>query len=165
MHLQQTKAESRKSGGPQYFFHDLTSPVRDHLRKYHACELLLQTPYGIAKSPFKAVDKDHKIDKNGRIVEGRVGHDRIQAGQVARSIGEEIRYWYGLKIGNDFERIDVQAAIGDDGHFILIPTGVKMRGGKRTIQLRKMHFPLSFHRDYQSDFVARTNRSKAGPIS
>ena len=60
MHLQQTKADSRESGGPQYYFHDLQEPIKDFLRKRRACPVVLQTPYGIAKSPFMAVDRDHK---------------------------------------------------------------------------------------------------------
>jgi len=32
MHLQQTKAESRASGGPQYYFHDVPKPVKEFLR-------------------------------------------------------------------------------------------------------------------------------------
>jgi hypothetical protein len=55
-----------------------------------------------------------------------------------------------LKPGLDFERIDVEAVIHEDGHFILVPTRVSMRGGKRTATLEKTGFPLSFHRDYHS---------------
>ena len=150
MHLQQTKAGSRKTGGPQYFFSDLTGPVHEYLRSHKACPVVLQTPYGIAKSPFVAVDKDHKIGAQGEILPGNAQHDRIQAGGSERSIGEEIRYWYGLKSGQDFERIDVEVSIHDEGHFILQPTAVKMRVAKRPIRLEKMPFPLSFHRDHQS---------------
>ena len=32
MHLQQTKRASRASGGPQYYFHDLSEPVKLYLR-------------------------------------------------------------------------------------------------------------------------------------
>jgi hypothetical protein len=44
----------------------------------------------------------------------------------------------------------VDVTIHPDGHFIVIPTGVKMRGRKRPQSLEKVVFPLSFHRDHQS---------------
>ena len=89
MHLKQTKAESRKSGGPQYYFHDVRDTLKDFLRRKGACRVVLQTPYGIAESPFIAVGRDHKLDRKGRILKGKVGHDRIQQGaDAAESIGE-----------------------------------------------------------------------------
>ena len=75
MHLQQTKAASRDSGGPQYYFHEVTDHIKLFLRQQGACPVVLQTPYGIAKSSFMAVN-DHKLE-NDRPV-GKVGHDRIQ---------------------------------------------------------------------------------------
>jgi len=147
MHLQQTKTASRATGGPQYYFHDVAPHVKEFLRKRGVCPVVLQTPYGIAGTSFLAVGKDHKLSESGKPVPGGVGHDRIQGEQ---SIGEAIRYWYGLKSGRDFERIDVEAPIHPDGHFILIPTAVKMRGAKRGQILEKVNSPLSFHRDYQS---------------
>ena len=44
MHLQQTKRGSRLKGGPQYYFHDLTDPVKTYLRKKGAVRLALCTP-------------------------------------------------------------------------------------------------------------------------
>lgn len=155
MHLQQTKAESRVSGGPQYYFHDVTAPVKEFLRNRGACPVTLQTPYGIAKSPFMAVDRDHKLSPDGQIVPGRVGHDRIQQASGEHSIGEAIRYWYGLAPGRDFGRIDVEAEIHPQGHFILTPTIVWMRDSKRQKVLEKVIWPLSFHRDHQSKFWRR----------
>jgi hypothetical protein len=111
--------------------------------------VVLQTPYGIAKSAFMAVDRDHKLDKNGNVVPGRVGHDRIQQASGTQSIGEAIRHWYAMKSG-DFERIDVEAAIHPAEHFILIPIGVTFRGSKRSQVIEKIPAPLSFHRDHQS---------------
>jgi hypothetical protein len=150
MHLQQTKAESRASGGPQYYFHDVPKPVKEFLRNRGACPVVLQTPYGIARSPFVAVDRDHKLGKDGRPVPGKVGHDRIQQGDGEQSIGEAIRYWYGIGGGRDFETIDVESTIHPDGHFILIPTAVLMRGAKQKRILEKIIAPLSFHRHYES---------------
>ena len=152
MHLQQTKVESRATGGPQYYFHSVTQHVKEFLRKRGACPVVLQTPYGIAGSPLSAVGRDHKISQAGKIVAGRVGHDRIQGEE---SIGEAIRYWYGLKSGRDFSRIDLDAAIHSEGHFILVPTAVTMRGAKRAQTLEKVNSPLSFHRDYQSKLWKR----------
>jgi len=150
MHLQQTKAESRASGGPQYYFHDVPKPVKEFLRNRGTCPVVLQTPYGIASSPFMAVDRDHKLGKDGCPVPGKLGHDRIQQGSGTESIGEAIRYWYGISGGHDFETIELEAVIHRDGHFILVPTVVKMRNRKRTQVLEKVNSPLSFHHDYQS---------------
>ena len=147
MHLQQTKAASRASGGPQYYFHSIPNPIKAFLRNEGACAVVLQTPYGIAKSSFMAVDRDHKLNSDNQPVPGRVGHDRIQQGGGNQSIGEAIRHWYGLKKG-DFEQIDVDAVIHPAGHFILIPTAVTLRGKSRKIALEKYHFPLSFHKDH-----------------
>jgi hypothetical protein len=150
MHLQQTKAKSLATGGPQYYFHRLTTPVKEFLRKRGACPVVLQTPYGIVNSPFMAVDCNHKLE-DGKVVPGKVGHDRIQQGGGEQSIGETIRYWYGLKDG-DFETIEVEVQVHSDEHFILIPTAVKMRKAKRERSLEKVHAPLSFHHDHQSKF-------------
>lgn len=149
MHLQQTKVESRATGGPQYYFHSVAGHVKEFLRKRGACPVVLQTPYGIASSSFMAVGRDHKISMSGKIITGKVGHDRIQGKE---SIGEAIRHWYGFKAGRDFERIDLDVVIHPDGHFILIPTAVMMRGARRSQTLEKVHCPLSFHHDYQSKF-------------
>ncbi len=166
MHLQQTKAGSLVSGGPQYYFHSVAQHVKEFLRKHGACPVVLQTPYGIASSSFTAVGRDHKISKTGKIIAGGVGHDRIQGKE---SIGEAIRYWYGLKGGRDFERIDLDAAIHPDGHFILIPTAVMMRGAKRAQILEKVNSPLSFHHDYQSKFwkkqIEACRRESANDVS
>src|SRR6266496_2463173 len=124
MHIAQTKDESRDSGGPQYYLHSVPSHVKSFLRERGACPVLLQTPYGIAASAFTAVGRDHKLSATGRPVPGRVGHDRIQGSQ---SIGEAIRYWYGLKPGRDFKRIDLEAVIYSDDHFVLIPTSIQLR--------------------------------------
>lgn len=78
MHLQQTKAGSLATGGPQYYFHSIAPHVKEFLRKRGACPVVLQTPYGIASSSFTAVGRDHKLDAKGKPVTGKVGHDRIQ---------------------------------------------------------------------------------------
>jgi len=110
MHLQQTKRGSRETGGPQYYFHNLSGPVKTFLRQRGAVRVALVTPYGATKTDFFAVDKDHKLDERGKIIEGKVGHDRIQQGLASESIGESIRYWYNLYKG-DFEKIDIDVDI------------------------------------------------------
>jgi len=149
MQVQQTKADSLATGGPQYYLHNVAQHIKEFLRKRGACPVVLHTPYGIASSPFTAVGRDHKISNTGKVIVGKVGHDRIQGEE---SIGEAIRYWYDLKGGRDFERIDLDAVIHPDGHFILIPTAVTMRKAKRAQTLEKVNSPLSFHHDYQSKF-------------
>ena len=94
MHLQQTKAGSRKSGGPQYYFHNLTKIVKSYLREQGAVRVALVTPYGATKTEYYALSKDYKFDRLREIVEGKVGHDRIQQGDATESIGEAIRQWY-----------------------------------------------------------------------
>lgn len=150
MHLQQTKVGSRASGGPQYYFHGVPSHVKDYLRRRGACPVVLGTPYGLAISPFMAVDRDHKLGADGKPMPGKVGHDRIQQGDGDQSIGEAIRYWYGIAGGQDFETIDVEATIHDEGHFILVPTAVKLRDRQRLLAFPRDRSPLSFHRDHQS---------------
>lgn len=150
MHLQQTKAESRKSGGPQYYFHNVPDPIKDFLRKKGACDVVLQTPYGIATAPFKAVSKDHKYE-NGKIKPGKVGHDRIQQAGANESIGEAIRKWYCLSTG-DFETINVEAEIVEQKlpsrrkihHFVIRPISAKIRG-KKIIHLPLSSSPLSMN--------------------
>ena len=59
MHLQQTKKGSIKTGGPQYYFHDLDDAILVYLRKKGAVPVALVTPYGATKSDFFALGKDH----------------------------------------------------------------------------------------------------------
>jgi hypothetical protein len=148
MHLQQTKTESRDTGGPQYYFHDLSEPVKLYLRKKGAVRVALVTPYGATKSDYFAVSAAHKLDPKFRPVKGSVGHDRIQQGKAAESIGEAIRLWYDLERG-DFETIEVDLEIRDEV-FYLAPLEIKFRHRTRKIELEKIHKPLSFTMDYAS---------------
>jgi len=90
MHLQQTKRGSRETGGPQYYFHELSEPVKLYLRQKGAVRVALITPYGATKSDYFAVSANHKLDSKSRPVPGNVGHDRIQQGRAGESIGESI---------------------------------------------------------------------------
>lgn len=155
MHLQQTKVGSRKSGGPQYYFHDIPDHIKAFLRQKGACDVVLETPYGIATAPFKAVSKEHKWE-NGKIRPGNVGHDRIQQAGANTSIGEAIRKWYCLHKG-DFETIDIEVEIVEQKlpsrkkihHFIVRPIAAKIRGKKR-IPLAFSPSPLSVHEAHES---------------
>ncbi|MBI2834364.1 MAG: hypothetical protein HYX76_08055 [Acidobacteria bacterium] len=120
------------------------------MRKKGAVRVALVTPYGATKSDFFAVGKDHKLDTNGSVAAGRVGHDRIQQGRATESIGEAIRYWYKLKTGN-FERIDVDVQILED-IFYVRPLYCKYAERSKSIQLPVIERPLTFTLDYQSSF-------------
>lgn len=150
MHLQQTKRGSIETGGPQYYFHNLSEVIKTYLRKKGAVPVALVTPYGATKSNFFAVSKDHKRDNKGQIVEGRVGHDRIQQGLSEGSIGEMIRHWYLLPSGN-FERIDVDIEVLEDT-FYVTPLSYKFANQKRTKQLVRVERSLTFTMDYVSPF-------------
>ncbi len=148
MHLQQTKRAGRASGGPQYYFHDLTEPVKFYLRQKGAVRVALMTPYGATKSHFFAVSDDRKLGKGQKLLPGSVGHDRIQQGVAGESIGEAIRHWYHLPAG-DFERIDVDIEIFDDA-FYITPLYYKLAQASKLTPIRRLPNPLSFTRQYVS---------------
>jgi len=150
MHLQQVKAGSRKSGGPQYWFEGVPEHIRGHLQRKKACPVILMTPYGPIETPFIAVDRDHKL-VNGRIVKANAQHDRIQKGQATESIGEAIRRWFSLRSGVDFERVEIEITFDRQSRFILVPLEVKWRGRTRREILPPISAPLSFHSQHQSD--------------
>jgi hypothetical protein len=60
MHLQQSKAESRKTGGQQYWLQAMPRWLKNHLDKERACDVVLQTPYGITQTSFVALHPDWK---------------------------------------------------------------------------------------------------------
>jgi hypothetical protein len=150
MHLQQTKRGSRGSGGPQYYFHNLTEAVKVYLRQQGAVRVALVTPYGATKSDYFAVSKDHKLDGKQNPISGSVGHDRIQQGQASESIGESIRIWYKLAPG-DFERISIDIDIIDDV-FYLTPLSYKYAQTAKEKEIRRIERPLTFTEDYISPF-------------
>jgi hypothetical protein len=151
MHLQQTKRGSRKSGGPQYYFHDLSNAVKTYLRAEGAVRVALVTPYGATKTDYFAVSEDRKLDQHLRVVTGNVGHDRIQQGRAAESIGESIRMWYNLPPG-DFERIDVDIDFSSDDAFYLTPLKYKYAERPRETEIRRIDRPLTFTTSYVSAF-------------
>lgn len=110
----------------------------------------LVTPYGATKTDYFAVSKDRKLDNHQYLVPGSVGHDRIQQGQAAQSIGEAIRLWFKLASGN-FERIDVDIDIRDDA-FYLTPLNYKYAGKKGTRPIETVDRPLTFSAAYVSPF-------------
>ncbi len=147
MHLQQTKRGSRVTGGPQYYFHDLTKEVRTYLRTCKAVPVALMTPYGATPSSFMAVSKDFKLEE-GQVVPGSVGHDRIQQAGGTASIGEAIRKWHNLPPG-DFERIDVEIDIRDE-KFYIAPIRYRLAGVSRFRDVERPQNPLSFVKGFQS---------------
>src|SRR5438094_5382163 len=148
MHLQQTKRGSRETGGPQYYFHDLAEDVSHYLRLKRAVPVALVTPYGATPSKFMAISKDAKLSSERKVIQGSVGHDRIQQAAAGESIGEAIRRWYNLPSG-DFERIDVEIDTLDE-EFYLIPVGYKYAVQSRRAVIKRPEFPLSFTDDKQS---------------
>ncbi len=147
MHLQQTKRDSRGTGGPQYYFHDLDQSVKAYLRQKGAVRVALVTPYGATPSDFFAVSAEHKLEGR-RVVAGRVGHDRIQQGGAPASIGEEVRAWYALPKG-DFTRIDVDVETRDDV-FYVTPLRCRYADAGRVRTLARTERPLSFNHDHVS---------------
>jgi len=102
-----------------------------------------------------ALGRDHKL-LGGRVVSGRVQHDRIQKSPEGdKSIGEAIRYWYDLPLRRDFERIDVDVRIDNFGQFILAPLKFHFRGNSRSTECELLDRPLSFTRRYQSPLWVR----------
>lgn len=149
MHLQQTKRDSRLTGGAQYYFHDLSDPVKTYLRVKGAVHVALVTPYGATKTDYFAVSTDRKLDSQFRPVKGNVGHDRIQQGRANESIGEAIRLWYKLPVG-DFEKIVVDIDIIDDA-FYLTPLEYKYASRTKAKQISRLQNPLTFTRNYVSE--------------
>jgi len=167
MHLQQTKRGSRKSGGPQYYFHDLSGAVKNHLRAEGAVRVALVTPYGATRTDYFAVSENRKLDQHLRVVEGSVGHDRIQQGRAAESIGEAIRGWYKLPPG-DFERIDVEIDVIDDA-FYLTPLKYRYADKPRGKEIPRIERPLTFTKSYASAFwiqqLVGVNQAQPGIVS
>lgn len=151
MHLQQTKKASRGTGGPQYYFHDLTDSVKTYLRQKGAVKVALVTPYGATKSDYTAVSTDRKIDKKTqKIVSGNVGHDRIQQGQASESIGESIRRWYNLD-NSDFDWIKIDVEVIED-IFYITPLSYRFSYSKKEREIARVERPLTFTSDYVSPF-------------
>jgi hypothetical protein len=153
MHLQQTKRGSLKSGGPQYYFHELTDSVKVYLRAKGAVRVALVTPYGATRTDYFAVSENRKLDGQLRPVPGRVGHDRVQRGRARVSIGESIRYWYNLASG-DFETIALDVEAIDDA-FYLTPLWYKYAKRDKATSLHRIDRPLTFTREYVSPFWKR----------
>lgn len=166
MHLQQTKRGSRETGGPQYYFHNLTPDIKDYLRKKGKVQVALVTPYGATKSDYLALSKDRKLDSKMRAVSGRVGHDRIQQGAAGESIGESIRKWFKLPAG-DFERISVDIEVRDEA-FYLTPLECKYVDIAKARGITGFDRPLTFSQEYRSPFwmkqIAKVDRKTPGII-
>jgi hypothetical protein len=166
MHLQQTKRGSRETGGPQYYFHDLIPEVKEHLRKHGVVKVALVTPYGATKSNYLAVSKDRKLNSKMQPIPGNVGHDRIQQGIAGESIGESIRKWYKLPVG-DFEWIKVDIEVRDEA-FYVAPLECKYVDAKKPQKIAPVDKPLTFTSGHRSSFwtkqIAFINRRQAGVV-
>lgn len=149
MHLQQTKQDSRKSGGPQYWLQEIPDAIRNHLQAEKAVPVALVTPYGATPSDFRAVWRDAKLTRDGKIKPANAQHERIQKAGGPASIGEEIRRWYRLKPG-DFYRIDIEIQILDD-KFYLTPLGYNYGEGRKIQAIPQPEFLLSYNNRRQSD--------------
>lgn len=151
MHLQQSKNTSRKSGGQQYWLQGLPKWLKHHLDAEKFCPVLLQTPYGLTKTSFRALHPRWKFVAAGKLVKANAYHYRVQADEANTSIGEAIRSWFGLRKQGDFERIELSApTMHRENFLILTPTVVSMRNGSRVERLQRIRDPLSFCRDYHS---------------
>jgi hypothetical protein len=163
MHLQQSKAKSLETGGPQYWFEQVPPHIRGHLQREKTCPVILMTPYGPVETPFTAVDRDYKVMK-GKIVGANAQHDRIQKGESRESIGEAIRRWFALRSGVDFETVEIEVTFDKQSRFILVPLEVKWRGRSRREVLPTVSLPLSFNSQHQSDLwkrqIAECRKSK-----
>lgn len=153
MHLLQSKQGSRKSGGPQYWLNDIPDAIRNHLSAEKAVPVALVTPYGATSSDFRAVWKDFKLTRDGKIQSANAQHERIQKAGAPASIGEEIRRWYRLKLG-DLYRIDIEIQALDD-KFYLTPLEYNYQKGSRMQTIQRPEFPLSFNDRRQSDLWKR----------
>lgn len=166
MHLQQTKRGSRETGGPQYYFHNLTPDIKKYLRNQGLVKVALVTPYGATKSDYLALSKDRKLDSKMRAVPGKVGHDRIQQGVASESIGESIRKWHKLPAG-DFERISVDIEVRDQA-FYLTPLKCKYVDIAKVRKINHFDQPLTFTQEYRSSFwirqIAKVDRKIPGII-
>src|ERR1043166_2540493 len=146
MYVLQTKKESRKSGGAQYFLYDVTPIVNSHLENKRKAPVALVTPYGATEPDFNAVHKDYKLTKGGRLVGANAQHHRIQG---RKSIGEAMRKWYRLPEG-DFDRIDIRIDTRDDDGFYLTPISVRFFRFRRTRDLKPDQSPLTFTSTHRS---------------
>jgi hypothetical protein len=150
MHLLQSKEGT--SGGPQYWLQDIEKWLANHLEKERACQIVLQTPYGITKTSFNLLHPDWKFGTHGKVKPANAQHYRVQADETNTSIGTAIQRWYGIK--RKIKRIEVSVNI-HDRYFILTPTRVTTSGADRAQTLERVNSPLSFHKDYQSKLWKR----------
>ena len=150
MYLLQTKKDSIKYGGAQYFLHGLSDTVKTYLRAKGAVPVALVTPYGATKTDYVAVSADRKFNDQQKLVPGYVKKDRIQQGHGSESIGEAIRDWYKLPKGN-FDRIDVDIETRDNA-FYLTPLNYKYATKNIRREIPTIERPLTFNTSYVSTF-------------
>jgi len=153
--IQQTRQESRKSGGPQYYLQGIEDSTRTVLHAYGMCEVWLGTPYGIIESGLVAVASDKVLDGN-KLRPGRVGHDRIQRRRADASIEGQIRHWYSLP---DHQIVRVEfAELLYKRVLLLLPTRVRFATG-RARALCYHSNPLTFTAHAQSPLLLEQIRA------
>ncbi|MBM4040855.1 MAG: hypothetical protein FJ290_20330 [Planctomycetes bacterium] len=147
--VQQTKQQSRKSGGPQYYLQGIQESTRTVLEARGSCEVWLGTPYGVIESGLVAVAKDRVLDGD-RLRPGKVGHDRIQRQRAGASIEGQIRHWYSLPDG-EIVRVDFAEVLHKHA-LLLLPTKVHFSSGRTKSLCFNLH-PLTFTENVQSQLL------------
>ncbi|MCH8150912.1 MAG: hypothetical protein IH830_00890 [Planctomycetes bacterium] len=146
--IEQTKKQSRKSGGPQYYLQGLNEHINQLLRHNQRREVRLWTPYGVVDPGLQAVSSSV----------GRVGHDRVQSAGRARTIADQIAYWYSLK-RRDIERIDFEDSFDHNNCFVIRPTKIKFFNRKARKTVYPDSNPLTIIRGRQAPLLTNHFRS------
>lgn len=147
--VQQTKQQSRKSGGPQYYLQGIEDSTRTVLQAQGTCDVWLGTPYGIVESGLVAMAKDRVLEGDS-LRPGKVGHDRIQRRRADASIEGQIRHWYSIP-EQEIMRVDFQELLYKRA-LLLVPTKVRFSTGRTKSLCFNLH-PLTFTANVQSPLL------------
>lgn len=152
----QTKQESRKSGGPQYYLHGLEPQTKTVLSKLGYCDVWLGTPYGVVTSGLVAVAAD-KVLRKGELRPGGVDHHRLQRQQAAYSVESEIKKWFCLDKNRELyklyfrERIYHSVITGKNA-FLFFPERIEFTGNRHK-NLPLYSQPLTFTSNHRSPLL------------
>ena len=152
----QTKQESRKSGGPQYYLHGLEPQTKTFLAKVGKCDVWLGTPYGVVRSGLVAVAKDKVLEK-GKLRPGGVGHDRLQRQQAGYSVENEIKNWFCLDRRRNLYKLDFRermyhSPVSGKNAFLFFPEKITF-SGMRSKNLFLYPQPLTFTGNHRSPLI------------
>jgi len=153
--IQQTKQQSRRSGGPQYYLQGIEEATRTVLHAHGMCEVWLGTPYGIIESGLVAVASDRALDGD-TLRPGKVGHDRIQRRRADASIEGQLKHWYCLP-DQEILRVDFAETLYKRA-LLLLPTKVRFATGRARALCYHPH-PLTFTAHAQSPLLLDQIRS------